>query len=101
MTTFATPYLYAPTPIYYSAIEELAAPDFKLNPNAEKLRQRAEEKARSRDASALHAPAGTLNRMQFTFAVDAPAAALGSALAPDANGADVVVVGKPDLRPSA
>ncbi|THH01991.1 hypothetical protein EW145_g6821, partial [Phellinidium pouzarii] len=76
------------------AIEELAAPDFKLNPAAEKLRLRAEEKERSRLEAATHAGTGRpLNRMQFTFAVDQPAGQLGEA--------GPVSVRKPDLKPSS
>ncbi|KAH8114979.1 hypothetical protein DFH11DRAFT_1840926 [Phellopilus nigrolimitatus] len=60
------------------AIEELEAPDFKLNPAAEKLRQRAEEKERSRFEAAQHSGSGRpLKRMQFTFSVDQPANQLG------------------------
>ncbi|KAI5121480.1 hypothetical protein M0805_003936 [Coniferiporia weirii] len=75
------------------AIEELEAPDFKLNHAAEKLRQRAEEKERSRFEAATQGGIGRpLNRMQFTFAVDQPAGQLGEA--------GPVSVKKPDLKPS-
>ncbi|KAJ7614964.1 hypothetical protein FB45DRAFT_758213 [Roridomyces roridus] len=54
------------------SIEELSVPDFKRNPSSDLLRQRAEEKERTREAN-THATGHTLQRMQFTFA--APGAA--------------------------
>ena len=77
----------------YSAIEELEAPDFKCNPAAEKLRQRAEEKERSRFEANQGGEGRPLKRMQFTFSVDQPASQLGE-IGP-------VSVKKPDLKPSS
>ncbi|KAL5498385.1 hypothetical protein ACEPAH_2527 [Sanghuangporus vaninii] len=77
------------------SIEELEAPDFKLNPAAEKLRQRAEEKERSRLESANHGTGRPLKRMQFTFSVDQPAGSFSDAPGPLSG------VRKPDLKPSS
>ncbi|KLO13601.1 hypothetical protein SCHPADRAFT_940262 [Schizopora paradoxa] len=68
------------------SIEELEAPDFKLNHAAEKLRQRAEEKERNREATSNGRP---IKRMQFTFSVDQPANLMSD-----------LPVKKPDLKPS-
>ena len=78
-----------------SSIEELEAPDFKLNLAAEKLRQRAEEKERSRLESANHGSGRPLKRMQFTFSVDQPAGSFSDAPGPLSG------VRKPDLKPSS
>ncbi|KAJ7092357.1 hypothetical protein B0H15DRAFT_777423 [Mycena belliarum] len=51
------------------SIEDLPAPDFKRTPSTDLLRARAVEKERTREAGA-HAPEHTLQRMQFTFAVE-------------------------------
>ncbi|EJD04845.1 uncharacterized protein FOMMEDRAFT_27143 [Fomitiporia mediterranea MF3/22] len=77
------------------AIEELEAPDFKLNQAAEKLRQRAEERERSRYESATQGSGRPLKRMQFTFAVDQPAGSFHDAPGPLSG------VRKPDLKPSS
>ncbi|KAI3607043.1 siderophore biosynthesis regulatory protein [Moniliophthora roreri] len=69
------------------SIEELEAPDFKRNSSSEMIRQRAEERERSREAS-QNAKPGTIKRMQFTFSVDQPT--------PVSN----APVQKPDLKPS-
>ncbi|SJL10928.1 uncharacterized protein ARMOST_14324 [Armillaria ostoyae] len=69
------------------SIEELAAPDFKSSHSVEIIRQRAEEKERSREAS-QNAKPGTIKRMQFTFSVDQPSPAVNTP------------VQKPDLKPS-
>ncbi|KAJ6626070.1 hypothetical protein B0H10DRAFT_2211585 [Mycena sp. CBHHK59/15] len=68
------------------SIEELPAPAFTRNPSTDLIRQRAVEKERTREAGA-HAPEHTLQRMQFTFAVEpsAPASAPNSASAPAAT----------------
>ncbi|GLB44410.1 putative zinc finger binding to DNA consensus sequence [AT]GATA[AG] [Lyophyllum shimeji] len=70
------------------SIEELEAPDFKANHSADIIRQRAEEKERSRVASQNATP-GTIKRMQFTFSVDQPSPAVNQP------------VKKPNLKPSA
>ncbi|KAK7026437.1 hypothetical protein VNI00_015672 [Paramarasmius palmivorus] len=69
------------------SIEELEAPDFKRNSSFDMIRQRAEERERSREAS-QNAKPGTIKRMQFTFSVDQPT--------PVSN----APVQKPDLKPS-
>ncbi|KAK0421487.1 hypothetical protein EV421DRAFT_1917593 [Armillaria borealis] len=68
-------------------IEELAAPDVKSSHSIEIIRQRAEEKERSREASQNVKP-GTIKRMQFTFSVNPPSPAINTP------------VRKPDLKPS-
>ncbi|KAF5376737.1 hypothetical protein D9615_007839 [Tricholomella constricta] len=70
------------------SIEELEAPDFKANHSTAKIRQRAEEKERNREASQNAVP-GTIKRMQFTFSVDQPSPAVNQS------------VKKPNLKPSA
>ncbi|KAJ6554287.1 hypothetical protein B0H19DRAFT_144388 [Mycena capillaripes] len=60
------------------SIEELPAPDFKRNPSTDLIRQRAVEKERTREAS-MHTPEHTLQRMQFTFAVEPATASSVSA----------------------
>ncbi|KAL0952531.1 hypothetical protein HGRIS_006791 [Hohenbuehelia grisea] len=69
------------------SIEELGAPDFKRNHSTDMIRQRAEEKERSREAS-QNAKPGTIKRMQFTFSVDQPFPPV------------IIPVNKPDLKPS-
>ncbi len=74
--------------IFCRSIEELEAPDFKLNHAAEKLRQRAGEKERNCEATQNGRPIN-LKRMQFTFSVDQPANLMSD-----------LPVKKPDLKPS-
>ncbi|KAJ6529020.1 GATA-binding factor 6-B [Mycena vulgaris] len=69
------------------SIEELPAPDFKRTPSTDLLRQRAVEKERTREAS-LHTPEHTLQRMQFTFAVDPPQASATTTTTSNANNAN-------------
>ncbi|KAJ6578626.1 hypothetical protein DFH09DRAFT_913613, partial [Mycena vulgaris] len=69
------------------SIEELPAPDFKRTPSTDLLRQRAVEKERTREAS-LHTPEHTLQRMQFTFAVDPPQASATTTSTSNANNAN-------------
>ncbi|KAL0573442.1 hypothetical protein V5O48_008515 [Marasmius crinis-equi] len=69
------------------SIEELEAPDFRRNPSSEMIRQRAEERERTREANRDTKP-GIIQRMQFTFSVDQPTPASNAP------------VQKPDLKPS-
>lgn len=73
---------------------ELEAPGFKHNHSTDKLRQRAEEKERSREAlqQQVGGRPGVINRMQFTFSVDQPA---------HSAQANAQSVKKPDLKPSS
>ncbi|PBK68325.1 hypothetical protein ARMSODRAFT_1019894 [Armillaria solidipes] len=68
-------------------IEELVAPDFKSSHSIEIIRQRAQEKECSREAS-QNAKPGTIKCMQFTFSVDQPSPAVNTPIQ------------KPDLKPS-
>ena len=78
----------------YRSIVELEAPGFRRNQSTDKLRQRAEEKERTREALQQQSGGrpGVINRMQFTFSVDQPA---------QSTPASAQHVKKPDLKPSS
>ncbi|KAJ7038960.1 hypothetical protein C8F04DRAFT_950595, partial [Mycena alexandri] len=67
------------------SIETLPAPHFTRTPSTDLLRQRAEEKERTREAN-LHAPEHVIQRMQFTFSVETPTAAATATTASTSNG---------------